>query len=103
MQQNPATSAFPLLQEQAATIKKLEEQVGQLQADLDAYTGTDGALAAYDQLLGAVQLYMSEEPDVMAVADSLGKIDEAYVEDGATENFQNVYHWRLQLCNMFLH
>lgn len=80
------------MQEQEATIKKLEEQIGQLQAELDAYTGTDGALAAYDQLLGAVQLYMSEETDVMAIADSLGKIDEAYVEDSATENFQNVYH-----------
>ena len=80
------------MQEQAVTIRKLEEQVTQLEADLDAYTGTDGALAAYDQLLDAVQQYMAEDADVMQIADSLGKIDVSYVEDSATENFKNVYH-----------
>ncbi len=79
------------MQEQAAQIEKLEDQIEQLTEDLEAYTGTDGALAAYDQLLEAVGLYMVEEPDVMAIADSLGKIDETYVEESATENFRNVY------------
>ncbi len=79
------------MQEQATTIRKLEEQVTQLEADLDAYTGTDGALAAYDQLLDAVQQYMADDADVMQIADSLGKIDTDYVETSATENFKNVY------------
>lgn len=79
------------LQEKEAQIEELEQQVEQLQIALDAYTGTDGTLAAYDQLLEAVQMYMSNEAEVMDIADSLGKIDESYVESDATQNFRTVY------------
>ncbi len=79
------------IQEKEAEIETLEQEIEQLQASLDAYTGTDGTLAAYDQLLEAVHMYMEGGSEATDIADSLGKIDEAYVESDATENFKFVY------------
>ncbi|MCM1538254.1 MAG: tetratricopeptide repeat protein [bacterium] len=85
------------VQEREAQIEDLNRKLAETQEALDAYTGTDGTIAAYEQLLEAVSLYMQEEPDVMAVADSLGKIDEDYVEEEAPDYFANVYHELLTL------
>lgn len=85
------------VQEREAQIEDLNQKLVQTQEALDAYTGTDGTIAAYEQLLEAVSLYMQDEPDVMAVADSLGKIDENYVEEEAPDYFAGVYHELLTL------
>lgn len=85
------------IQEREAQIEDLRQEIARTQEALDAYTGTDGTIAAYEQLLEAVSLYMQEEPDVMAVADSLGKIDENYVEEEAPDYFASVYHELLVL------
>lgn len=85
------------VQEREGQIETLKEQLVQTEEALEAYTGTDGTIAAYEQLLEAVSLYMQEEPDVMAVADSLGKIDETYVEQEAPDYFKSVYQELLVL------
>lgn len=85
------------VQEREGQIETLKEQLAQTEEALEAYTGTDGTIAAYEQLLEAVSLYMQEEPDVMAVADSLGKIDETYVEQEAPDYFKSVYQELLVL------
>lgn len=85
------------VQEREGQIETLKEQLAQTEEALEAYTGTDGTIAAYEQLLEAVSLYMQEEPDVMAVADSLGKIDETYVGQEAPDYFKSVYQELLVL------
>ncbi len=79
------------VQEREDRIESMQSEIDSLKEALDAYTGTDGTIAAYEQLLEAVSLYMAEEPDFMAVADSLGRIDEEYVAQEAPEYFKNVY------------
>lgn len=85
------------VQEREGQIETLKEQLAQTEEALEAYTGTDGTIAAYEQLLEAASLYMQEEPDVMAVADSLGKIDETYVKQEAPDYFKSVYEELLAL------
>ncbi len=85
------------VQEREGQIETLKEQLAQTEEALEAYTGTDGTIAAYEQLLEAASIYMQEEPDVMAVADSLGKIDETYVEQEAPDYFKSVYNELLAL------
>lgn len=85
------------VQERESQIEDLNRKIEETQEALDAYTGTDGTIAAYEQLLEAVSLYMQEEPDVMAVADRLGGIDEHYVETEAPDYFASVYHELLVL------
>lgn len=80
------------IQEKEGRIAELENEAKELAEALDAYTGTDGTIAAYEQLLEAVSLYLAEDtPDFMAVADNLGKIDENYVAEEAPEYFKSVY------------
>lgn len=80
------------IQEKEGRIAELENKAKGLAEALDAYTGTDGTIAAYEQLLEAVSLYLAEDtPDFMAVADNLGKIDENYVAEEAPEYFKSVY------------
>lgn len=80
------------IQEKEGRIAELENKAKELAEALEAYTGTDGTISAYEQLLEAVSLYLAEDtPDFMAVADNLGKIDENYVEEEAPEYFKSVY------------
>lgn len=80
------------VQEKESRIADLENKTKELTQALEAYTGTDGTIAAYEQLLEAVSLYLAEDtPDFMAVADNLGKIDENYVAEEAPEYFKSVY------------
>lgn len=80
------------IQEKEGRIAELENNAKELAEALDAYTGTDGTISAYEQLLEAVSLYLAEDtPDFMAVADNLGKIDENYVAEEAPEYFKSVY------------
>ncbi len=85
------------VQEKEDEIEALRGEIEELKEGLAAYTGTDGTIAAYEQLLEAVSLYMAEEPDFMQVADRLGGIDEIYVEEEAPECFENVYNALLTL------
>lgn len=76
-------------------IKRLQSEIDLLNGDLENFTGTDGTLAAYDELLNAVSLYTSENYDALAVAESMGRIDNAFLETTASENFLAVYHYLL--------
>jgi len=69
----------------------LQAEVTQLQTSLDGYTGTDGAMAAYEQLLDAMTLYLGETKDPMAIATILSTIDQTYLDTGASEKFKGVY------------
>lgn len=79
-------------QELEAHIQDLNEEIERLEQALDSYTGTDGALSAYDQLMAAVRMYFEEEPDALAIADSLGRLDETYIQEGASDNYREVFY-----------
>lgn len=81
-----------------ATIDELEQEIynltednAQLQADLDGYTGTDGALRASDMLLAAANSYLLDAADITAVSQSLDRIDIDALGDSASEAFTDLY------------
>lgn len=79
-------------QELEAELRGRDEEIERLEQALDSYTGTDGALSAYDQLMGAVRLYLEEESDALVIADSLGRLDEIYIQEEASENYREVFY-----------
>lgn len=81
-----------------ATIGELEQQVKELtetnaslQADLDGYIGTDGAMQATDKLLAAANAYFSNTGGVMEVAKSLDEIDMEELGEEVSEDFKALY------------
>ncbi len=86
------------LDAKTATIGELEQQVKtltetnqSLQADLDNYVGTDGALQAMDKLLSAANAYVTNEGEVMKVAESLDEIDLEELGESVSDDFRALY------------
>lgn len=86
------------LDAKTATIGELEQQIKELtdtnislQADLEDYVGTDGTLQGMDKLLEAVNAYLTDETEVMKVAESLDEIDLEEMGDSASEDFKTLY------------
>lgn len=81
-----------------ATIDEMEQQIGsleeenaELQADMDKYVGTDGALQATKSLLAAADAYISDPEDVKGVAKQLDEIDLTNLGDSAGTEFTKLY------------
>ena len=72
-------------------IDELTQEKDQLSTSLTAAQGNGSALEANTDLIEAAYMYMGEEPDVIAIADTLELIDEQYIEGDATESFKNLY------------
>lgn len=72
-------------------IKNLEEANAGLQADMDKYVGTDGALQATQSLLEAADAYLKDEKDITAVAEHLDGIDLDGIKDAAGDSFTKLY------------
>ncbi len=83
---------------ESATTNELEQQLQILQkeneslhAELDAYGGTDGTAQTVDEMLAAVNSYLSNPGDTAAVAEALEKIQSEVELSGTSEEFQAVY------------
>ncbi|MCI9463719.1 MAG: tetratricopeptide repeat protein [Lachnospiraceae bacterium] len=92
----------------SATIDELEQQVNELQAenstlrqDMDAYTNQDGSLESYDTLLKAADAYLTNQEDVVTVADYLEEInrieEEQEEETENSEAYDKLYNTLLAL------
>lgn len=71
--------------------KALEAEKQKLEADLDAYKGKDGVIAAYQEILNAVNAYLAE--DYITAAQVLVAMDQTVIQ---TEDFASVYTSMLQ-------
>ncbi|MBO5279453.1 MAG: tetratricopeptide repeat protein [Lachnospiraceae bacterium] len=71
--------------------KALEAEKQKLEADLDAYKGKDGVIAAYQEILNAVNAYLAE--DYITAAQVLVAMDQTVIQ---TEAFAGVYTVMLQ-------
>lgn len=81
-----------------ATITEMEQQLNnlteenaKLQANIESYVGTDGAMQATNKLLAAANAYMADATDITAVAESLDGIDTETLGDSASEEFTALY------------
>ncbi len=86
------------LDAKTATINEMEQQLQELteskaalQAQLDGYIGTDGALQATDKLLQATNAYLTNEGDVTVVAQYLDEIALEEVEASTSTAFTSLY------------
>lgn len=86
------------LDAKTATIGEMEQQIKELtaanaslQADLEGYVGTDGALQAMDKLLEAANAYLADSTAVMAVAESLDEIDLEELGGSVSEDFRKLH------------
>ncbi len=86
------------LDAKTATIGEMEQQIKQLngenqslQADLEGYVGTDGALQAMNKLLEAANAYLADPNAVTTVAESLDAIDMEELGDSVSEDFRKLH------------
>lgn len=86
------------LDAKTATIHEMEQQMQDLteakdalQAELDGYVGTDGAMQATDKLLQATNAYLTNEGNITVVAESLDEIDMEELSDSASPAFASLY------------
>lgn len=81
------------LSEKNARIVELEEDNSQLQDNLNAYSGTGGVVASYDQLISAAFAYMDYGQGDMAVEEYLDLIPVDFVESKATPAYVELYNY----------
>lgn len=96
--QEQVTSIGNQIDVKNTTIKELEDEIKDLNAEktalqsaLDGYAGTDGTLASMEELLNTASLYVSTG-DIYQVADDLERISESVVLEESTNAFQNLYN-----------
>nr|MCR5715553.1 hypothetical protein [Lachnospiraceae bacterium] len=83
-------------------VKSLENSNTDLQAQVQAYVGTDGTLQSMNDLLEAANLYLTNPEDVASVGEMLEDIhNEVTIEDTAAE-FQSVYQTLMSLVSPIL-
>ncbi|HKM03924.1 MAG TPA: tetratricopeptide repeat protein [Lachnospiraceae bacterium] len=79
------------IEELESNEKDLLGKIATVQQSLDEYTGTDGAMAAYEQLIKASSIYFNDTTAAMDVAECLGEIDNEYLAISSSETFQSLY------------
>lgn len=82
-----------------ATITDLEQKVSaltdenkDLKEQINAFTGSDGAMEAADSLMKASMAYMEDASDEEAIGDLLVQVDEEYLEGEASEAYKQLYN-----------
>lgn len=79
-------------------ISQLEQANLSLQDQLNALSGSDGALKEINELLAAAYAALDQSQDVMSVEQHLGAVSQTYVEQEASREFQDLYnHLRLSI------
>lgn len=82
----------------SATIDELQLQLSTLQREkdelhtqLEAYIGTDGTLQTMDDMMEAINCYLTNPEDVQSVAEYLERIQGETILEETSETFQSVY------------
>ncbi len=80
------------MEEMSIEFQKLQSKYDETAASLESYAGTDGDNAALKNLmLAQIEYDNGESRDPMVIASYLSNIDEDYVANEATEEFQTMY------------
>ncbi len=74
-------------------ISQLEQTNLSLQDQLNAFSGSNGALQEINELLAAAYAALDQTQDVMIVEEHLGKISQSYVEQEASQEFLDLYNY----------
>lgn len=75
-----------------AQIQELIQEKDSLSSSLTEAQRNTVLIQAYTDLTEAVLTYMNKTGDEMMVADMLERIDEAYLQNDATESYKNLYN-----------
>ncbi len=78
-------------------VKSLENSNSDLQSQVQSYVGTDGTLQSMNDLLTAVNLYLTAPEDLVAVGEILLDIQSEVNIDDAAEEFRVVYNQLMSL------
>ncbi len=76
-----------------ARIRELEENLNDKKGQLEAYSGSNGILSANDNLQAAAYAYMDSAQNEMNVEQYLSLIPRDYVENNASQEFLDLYHF----------
>ena len=81
-------------------IAELESRIGELQADIqtqketiDDFSGAGGVIDVNNHLISAAYAYLDEGQDNLKVDDYLALIPNEYLENGASGEFLDLYHY----------
>lgn len=85
------------MEEQQQKVDTLTQSNKKLQTEVDAYVGTDGTLQTMEDLLKAVNSYLTTPADTATVAAALEKIQGETKIEKTSQAFQNVYNTLLSL------
>lgn len=80
------------VEELTKQIEDLSIERDSLNSSLSDATSTSAALQANTDLIEAALMYMNKTGDETAIAETLELIPSDYIEQGATESFQTLYH-----------
>lgn len=80
------------VEELTKQIEDLSIERDSLNSSLSDTTSTSAALQANTDLIEAALMYMNKTGDETAIAETLELIPSDYIEQGATESFQTLYH-----------
>lgn len=75
------------IDEMEQRIKGLEDEKNNLQAQMEDYVGTDGAIESSDKLIAAANAYLAGQDNVIGVSEYLDEIDLEELGDAASEEF----------------
>lgn len=74
-------------------ISQLEQTNRSLQDQLNALSGSDGALKEINELMAAAYAALDETQDALSVEEHLGAVSQTYVEQDASPEFTNLYNY----------
>lgn len=79
------------INELTSQVSELTQEKDSLSSSLSAAQADKVQIQANTELIEAVLMHMNKTGDEMAVADTLEKIDDAYIQNEATESFKALY------------
>ena len=89
-----------LIDTKNAEISDLEAKISELQADIqtqketiDDYSGNGGVIEVNNRLISAAYAYLDDSQDNLKVDEFLDLIPDSYVEETASTEFKDLYHF----------
>lgn len=85
------------LMESESTIDDLNAQVKDLQSTLDSYSETDETVTAMNELMAAINVYITNRSDTASIAKHMDKVDMKAVGSSASEEFTTLYNTMIDI------